>query len=113
MKNGFYKKIIPNKKKTEKTQKLLAISRLMQFTADRAGLLFSADLKASIRAILLSGKNNFTYLNEINEKGLFVFLTEQNNDGTYKHQDIAIRLTNLFSFYISDDYTELRKKLIN
>lgn len=109
--NGFYQKIAPSGKKKEQTHKLLAVSRLMQFTADRTGLLFSGDLKASVRAILLSGKNNFKYLDEINKIGLHAFLTEQNNDGTYKHQDIAIRFANLFSFYISNDFVELRKKI--
>lgn len=110
--NRFYKKIIPGKNKENK-QQLLAASRLMQFTADRAGLLLSGDLKSAVRAILITGKSNFEYLNEISEKGLYNFLTEQNSDETFKHQDMAVRLTNLFSFYISEDYYNLRKMLIS
>ncbi len=108
MLDKFYQKIANKRTKKDKKHELLAVSRIMQFTADRAGLMFSGDLKASVRAIILSGKNNFNYMTKINKIGLYAFITEQNNNGTFKHQDIAVRLANLFAFYISNDYIELR-----
>jgi len=108
----FYQKKFKSNSKEEKEQNLLAASRLMQFTADRAGLSISGDLRSAVRTIFLTGKYNFNLFDEVQKTSLEKLILKVNNDGTYKHQELAIRLTNLFSYYISDEYDAFRKKLI-
>ncbi len=107
----FYRKKIKTSSKTEKEEKLLAASRLMQFTADRAGLVVSGNVKSAVKAIFLTSKYNSDLFDEVKNSSLKELLLKENNDGTFKHQELAIRFANLFSFYISDDYQQIRKIL--
>jgi len=93
----------------EKEQEILAVSRAMQLTADRAGLLFSGDITAAVRTIFMDSENFLRHRNEAQEHGLENFILQKNNDGTYKHQHLAVRFASLFSFYLSWDYAELVK----
>jgi len=108
----FYQKKFKTNSKEEKEQKLLAASRLMQFTADRAGLCISGDLKAAVRSVFLTSKYNFELFEEAKKTSLESLLLKTNNDGSYKYQELALRLANMFSFFVSDDYDLLRKKLV-
>ncbi len=99
------------KTKKEKQQSLLAASRLMQYTADRAGLFVCGNLASAVRAVLLTEKFETNPLEEIKNTSLKEFLLKQNSDGTFKYQKTALRIANLFSFYFSDDYELLRDKL--
>ncbi|NPA44918.1 MAG: hypothetical protein GXO49_05230, partial [Chlorobi bacterium] len=109
---NFYKEKFKTNSKTEKKQKLLAASRLMQYTADRAGLAVSGDIKAAIRAIFLTGKYNYVFFKDVLETSLKDFILQKNEDGTYKNQEIALRVAHLISFYFSDEYSEIRKVLL-
>ncbi len=104
---------ITKKNKTEinenKKQEMLAVSRVMQLTADRAGLLFSGDISSAIRTIFMNSENYLRYQNEAKEHGLESFIMQKNNDGSFKHQHLAVRFANLYSFYLSWDYAELVK----
>ncbi len=108
--SDFYGKVKSNSK-TEKKQSLLAASRIMQYTADNVGLLICGNLTSAVRVIFLSGKFGKTVFEEIKQNSLEDFLLKQNNDGTYKHQETALRIANLFSFYFSEDFSILRKKI--
>ncbi len=108
----FYGKIKTGSK-TEKRQSLLAASGIMQYTADRAGLLLCGNLTSAVKAVFLNGDFEETVFKEIKQTSLQDFLLKQNSDGTYKHQQTALRIANLFSFYFSDDYEYLRAKLEN
>jgi hypothetical protein len=107
----FYKKVKKKDQLSEKEQELLATSRLMQLTADRMGLLFGGDLKMSIRTIFLTSKKYSVDLANANKIGLSNYLLQQNPDNNYKNQELAIRISNLFSFYLSDEYESLKKEL--
>ncbi|MCD4793991.1 MAG: hypothetical protein K8R54_12205 [Bacteroidales bacterium] len=107
----FYRKKIKTSSKNEKEQKLLAASRLMQFTADRAGMAVSGNLKSAVRSIFITGKYNFGLFDEAKNTSLKELILKENNDGSFKNQELAVRLANLFSFYISDDYQQIRKML--
>jgi len=98
---GFSKKMTS---KDKKEQELLAISRLMQLTADRAGLVFTDDITASVRAIFLKSDSYRQYLPFIERHGIHELLLQKNKNGTYKHIEIAIRLSALFSFYLSEEF---------
>ena len=96
----------------DRQQELLAASRIMQLTADRAGLVLCGDLQAAIHSILICSK---TYRNEfdvIKRYGIMDLILKQSTDSKYVHQDLAIRLAALCSFYLSEDYTVLRQKLL-
>lgn len=104
----YYEK--KGKTKKEKQKSLLAASRLMQYTADRAGLLVCGNLASAVRAVLLTEKFENNPLDEIKNTSLKEFLLKQNNDGTFKYQKTALRIANLYSFWFSEDYEWLRKK---
>ncbi len=95
----------------EEQQQFLATSRIMQLSADRAGLLFCDDLKAAVRSMFLVSRYYINELPTAERYGLIELLTKQNEDGTYKYQELAIRLAAMFSFYLSDEYHKLRKEL--
>lgn len=97
---------------TEKKQELIAIARMLQLTADRAGLLFTGDLKSAVRTIFLSSKTFAQEFELANRYGINEFLLKKDSEGNYKNQELAIRFASLFSFYLSDDYDMLRKALI-
>ncbi len=109
---GLYKKLNKSDDKTEKKQELIAIARILQLTADRAGLMFTGDVKSAIRAIFFSSKAYTQEFDIVNRYGINKFLLNKDKEGNYKNQELAIRLASLLSFYLSDDYTNLRKSLI-
>lgn len=110
--SDFYKNKFKTNSKTEKKQKLLAASRLMQYTADRAGLAISGDIKSAVRSMFLTGKYNYTFFDNALETSLKDFILQKNEDGTYKNQEIALRISHLISFYLSDEYSQVRKILL-
>lgn len=98
-------------KEKEKEQELIAASRVMQLTADRAGLLFSQNIWASIKAIFLTSKQYQTEFEKVKKYGLSEFILQKNEQQQFKHQELAIRFAALFSFYLSDEFKELSKIL--
>ncbi len=109
--NEVYKKVAKKDEKTEKEQELLAASRLVQLTADRTGLILCNNVNAAIRAMFILSKKHFDSLPSANRMGLSEFLNIKNADNTNQNQDLAVRISNLLSFYISDDYQMLQKSL--
>ncbi len=98
--------------KQEKEQELMATSRLMLLTSDRAGLVFCGDLKAAIRGIFLTSKRYSAEFSTAESQGLRTVLLKQNIDKTFIFQELAIRIASLCSFYLSEDYEILRQKLL-
>ena len=109
---NLLQKIKVSDDKTEKKQELIAIARMLQLTADRSGLLFTGDLKSAIRTIFLTSKTYAQEFDLANRYGINEYLLSKDSDGNYKNQELAIRFASLFSFYLSDDYDELRNILI-
>ncbi|OQY05822.1 MAG: hypothetical protein B6I20_00455 [Bacteroidetes bacterium 4572_117] len=108
----LYNSKVSKEKDSDKEKQLLATTRVMQLTADRAALLFSTNLNASIRAMFLVSKRYYNELPVVEKYGLREFLLKKDDEGNFIHQDFAIRLANLFAFYISDEYNDLLKMLI-
>jgi len=108
---NVYKNVI-KKDNIEKEQEFLAVSRLMQLTADRAGILFCGDMKSALRAIFLTTKKLAAQLPDVESEGLEKFILKQDSEGNFVNQELTLRIANLFAFYISDDYTLLRNELI-
>ncbi len=91
-------------KEEEKEEKLLATSRLMEITADRAGLMFCCDLQSAVRSIFLNSQRFIADLPIAERYGLMEVLRRRNDQGEFVNQDLAIRISALFSFYLSGDY---------
>lgn len=90
---------------------LIAAHRAMQLTADRAGLLFCADIGAAIRAIFLEDPETQAELSVAIKHGLAEVLGRRDEGGEILYQGLAIRVCALLSFYLSDDYLRLRRAL--
>ncbi|MEZ4226642.1 MAG: hypothetical protein R3B13_37185 [Polyangiaceae bacterium] len=90
-------------------EQLVAAHRLMQLTADRAGLVACQDPAAALRAMLLIRTDSSPLLERIQRDGLDPVLATRDDHGVLVHQDLAIRAAQLLSFYLSDDYLRLLK----
>jgi len=108
----MYEKANKSSAQATTQQEFIAASRAMQFTADRAGLLMCGSIQSAIRGIFLLSPQYCNKLEEVAVKGLQAFLLEKDNDGNNVHLAMAIRIANLYSFYISDEYEKLRKHLL-
>ncbi|MCL4755330.1 MAG: hypothetical protein KJ015_34580 [Myxococcales bacterium] len=86
---------------------LVATARVMQLTADRAGLLACRDLPAALRAMLLVRPDQRAELSLGERDGALAVLRERTPEGYFAHQDLAVRIAALLSFYLSDDYARL------
>ncbi|MCB9742684.1 MAG: hypothetical protein H6740_08795 [Alphaproteobacteria bacterium] len=90
---------------------LIAAHRVMQLTADRAGLLLCDDLVSALRALFLVDPQARTELPIAERHGLVAALSRRGPDGSMLHQELAVRVAALISFYLSEDYSALREAL--
>ena len=89
------------------TEVLIQAHRLMQLSADRAGLWFAEDLRAAILAMF---KLRPTYLAELpiaKRSSLPEALQRRSDDGVYFLGDLAMRVGALFDFMVSEELEEL------
>lgn len=86
---------------------LVAAHRVMQLTADRAGLLLAGDLCAALRAMMLVRTDYQEELAVAEREGIDVVLARRTADGKMVHQDLAVRVAALLSFYLSEDWVRL------
>ena len=107
----LYNSKISKEKDIDKEKQLMATSRVLQLTADRTALIFTGELNAAIRAMFLVSNRYYTELPVVEKYGLREFLLKKNEDDCFRHQDFAIRLANLFAFYLSDEYDNVVKIL--
>ena len=106
-----YNEKVLKEKDVDKEKQIMASSRVMQLTADRTALIFTDELNAAIRAMFLVSKRYYTELPVVEKYGLRAFLLKKSEDNSFQHQNFAIRLANLFAFYLSDEYDSLLKSL--
>ena len=92
-------------------ENLVAAHRLMQMSADRAGLVLSGDLRASLRALLLVRPDTRALLGAMVERDLVTVLLEGEADGALR-ADLMVRIAALLDFYGSEDYLALRRALL-
>ena len=91
-------------------ENLVAAHRLMQMSADRAGLLLSGDLQSSLRALLLVRPDTRTLLDAIVERDLVSVLIETEGDSALR-ADLVVRVAALLDFYVAEEYATLRHAL--
>jgi hypothetical protein len=89
-------------------EEVVAAHRVMQLTADRAGLLACRDLTAALRAMMLVRADYQEELEVAEKEGIDVVLARRTADGKMVHQDLAVRVAALLSFYLSSDWVRLR-----
>jgi hypothetical protein len=109
--NIYNSKFSNNKNEDKMEMEFLAASRIMQLTAHRCALVFTKDLKSAIRAMFLVSRRYYSELPVIEKYGLREYLLKQDEKGNYRHQELAIRLADLFSFYLSEEYENVIKSL--
>lgn len=104
---------ILSKKKSQEndSQNLLITSRLMEIVADKVALLFCDDLASAVKAILANTGSYEKHMDVISNYGLQAFLARTNEEGAFVHQEISIRIKNLCSFYLSEEYIRLKMHL--
>ncbi len=90
-------------------EQLVAAHRVMQLTADRAGLLLAGSPCAAVRAMLLVRPDTVALCERVEHDGIEAVLAERDEHGRMAHQDLAVRVAALMSFYLSDDFVELRE----
>lgn len=93
-------------------EQLVTTHRAMQLTADRAGLILSGDPQAAVRAVLLVRRDYATELRRAKNQSLVQLLGQRSEGGGLAHQDLAVRIASLLSFYLSDEYRELRAAIL-
>lgn len=87
---------------------LVAAHRVMQLTADRAGLIVCGDLHAALRAMLLTDPEIKPELSIVERHGIGRALSRRGPGGVVLHQDLAVRVAALVSFWLSDEYAQAR-----
>lgn len=87
---------------------LLMACRAMQLTADRAGLLVCGDLRAAVRAMLVTTPAGREAWGRAERHGLRWALHTQDEDGEPVPTQLALRVAALFAFWLSDEYPQLR-----
>ncbi|MBN2890547.1 MAG: hypothetical protein JXL97_01645 [Bacteroidales bacterium] len=103
---------IPSAKDDSSNDQLIAVSRMMQISADRVGILFNNDPVSAVRAIFLTSKELTANLQTVHKYGLNSFLLKKDDQNNFINQNFAVRFASMFSFWLSDDFETLRKKLI-
>ncbi|HEX2670610.1 MAG TPA: hypothetical protein VHM25_07060 [Polyangiaceae bacterium] len=89
---------------------LVAAHRLMQMSADRAGLVLSGDLRSSLRGMLLVRPDTRALLEALVERDLVSALLDSEIEPALQ-RDLVLRVAALLHFFESDDYLALRRML--
>ncbi|MCF6241699.1 MAG: hypothetical protein L3J74_10180 [Bacteroidales bacterium] len=109
---SVYEQKISKPKEVSKEAQLLASSRILQLTADRTALIFACSLNTAVRTMFIESPRYKSELPVVEKYGLRNFLLKKDEQNNFVHQDFAIRLANLFAFFLSDEYEEVCKALI-
>ncbi|MEJ2167509.1 MAG: hypothetical protein P8X90_18435 [Desulfobacterales bacterium] len=91
--------------------KLVVAHRVMQLTADRAGIVFCGDISAAVRSMFLTSRTYQPELYLAQKNDLAACLKRCDEKGNYILQDLAVRIGSLIAFFLSDDYQQLRLKI--
>ncbi len=104
---NVYEQKISKPKEVAKEMQLLASSRILQLTADRTALIFAGNLNAAVRTMFIESPRYKNELPVVEKYGLRDFLLKKDTEDNFVHQDFAVRLANLFAFFLSDEYDEV------
>ena len=91
-------------------ENLVAAHRLMQMSADRAGLVLCGDLRSSLRGLLLVRPDTRGVLEAIAERDLVSVLLASEIEPALRN-DLLVRVAALLHFFVGPDYLTLRRAL--
>jgi hypothetical protein len=91
-------------------ENLVAAHRLMQMSADRAGLVLCGDLRSSLRGLLLVRPDTRALLEAMTERDLVSVLLETEIEPNLR-SDLIVRIAALLRFFVGEDYLTLRRAL--
>ena len=83
---------------------LLAAHQLLQLTADRAGIVMAADLRAAVRSLFLVTTTGRAELPTANRLGLGALLRRRDANHAVAHPMLALRTAALIGFWVDDDH---------
>jgi hypothetical protein len=87
-------------------EELILAHRLVQLSADRAGLLAAEQLAPSLRAVLLTRTEYGSLLDTAFEHGLFHALALRQGEGP-AFVNLSVRVRALIAFYLAPDFDAL------
>jgi hypothetical protein len=93
---------------TAANEELLVAHRLMQLSADRAGLVIAGSLQGAVRAILLTRADYASLREPDPQLALLTALEQEVSAGSSAFIDLSVRIGALCAFYVSEDYATLR-----
>jgi len=91
-------------------ENLVAAHRLMQMSADRAGLVLCGDLRSSLRGLLLVRPDTSAVLHEMVQRDVVSVLLDSELEPALR-ADLLVRVAALVHFFVGDDYLVLRRAL--
>jgi hypothetical protein len=91
-------------------ERLIAAHRFVQLSADRVGLAFAGDLRTALRAVLLTRRDYAALVPELERTPLEPLLEARIARGDPAFADLSVRIAALISFYLSDEYENLRAR---
>ena len=91
-------------------ENLLTAHRLMQMSADRAGLVLCGDLKASLRGLFLLRPDYRALLEAMEQRDLVQVLLLGDGQEAMR-ADLLVRVAALLEFHAGEDYLALRRAL--
>lgn len=90
----------------KRNEELIAAHRLVQLTADRAGLVAARDLKSALRALLLTRAEYRPVLDDSRTRGLVAALAQRRAESP-AISDLLVRVRALAAFYLSPEFDQI------
>jgi len=105
---GLQQRLLPARSQEQaalgsRNEELIAAHRLVQLSADRAGLVAAGDLSAALRAMLLTRADYRELLDAAAHAGLWRALAERRHTSS-AFADLVVRVRALVAFYLSHDF---------
>ncbi len=91
--------------------KMLAVMRLLTANADRYALIFTNDISVVMASVLKSVRGYNSVLAEYQQNTLAEILDKADSKGQFLRQQLALRIAELFRFYLSDEYDKILSEL--
>jgi hypothetical protein len=92
-------------------EKLLATQRASQLWADRVGLLCAGSFVSAVRAIAITRHDTARAARDLAQAGVLEVLAKHRTSDPAAFDYLELRIANLVSFFVSDEYTSLAAPL--
>ena len=89
-------------------EQLADFARAAMYTADRVGLVACDDLLMSVEALLLLSPRAHAMRQQVLQEGVLVLLNQEDPQGGLMYAELALRISELLKFALSDERQQLR-----